>query len=497
MKSIKFIYTLFLAILVSSCSEETIDNVQVGTITGTVVTEGNFEPVQNARISTNPATSTVFTDENGEFILKNIPAQEYSVQARKDSLLTQFQGVEITADGEVNVVFEMKPETADNLAPKAPELVSPENNTEGLSRDVTFTWTSEDVDGDDLNYQLEIRNDRNNDVQTYSNISDTTYTVDNLNYGYKYFWQVRVSDSINEDVLSEVNTFSTLEFPKSRIAYVKKINGNNVIFSRDLNENEYQLTSANHNSFRPRKNHRTDKIAFLRTIGSQTHLFTMNLDGSGERQITSNIPVNGFKLDKVDFSWANDGASLVYPNFDKLYRVNATGDGTTQIYSEPDGKFITEVDVSNDNSRMALSVNDADGYNASIYLINNEGQRTNTIISNIQGALGGINLSVDNNKVLYARDVSGFESEDYRQLNSQLFVYNINTQETMNVSDNKPDGTNDLDPRFSPNEAEVIFVNTSNDGISQNNIYSTEINPGTTEENRALLYEDASMPDWE
>ena len=66
-------------------------------------------------------------------------------------------------------------------------LVSPENNSEGLSRNITFTWTSENVDDDDLNYQLEIRNDRNNNVQTYSNITDTTYTVDDLNYGYKYF----------------------------------------------------------------------------------------------------------------------------------------------------------------------------------------------------------------------------------------------------------------------------------------------------------------------
>ena len=42
MKSIKYIFTLFLAIVVLGCSEETIDNVQIGTITGTVVTEGNF-----------------------------------------------------------------------------------------------------------------------------------------------------------------------------------------------------------------------------------------------------------------------------------------------------------------------------------------------------------------------------------------------------------------------------------------------------------------------
>jgi len=497
MKKITYLFPLLLLCLVFGCSEDTIDNVSTGTITGTVVTDGDFEPVKNAKISTNPATSTVFTDENGEFIIADVPAMEYSVQARKDSLLSQFQGAEVIPNAEVNIVFEMKTEQSNNQSPGTPKLIAPEDNAEVSSIAVDFTWKASDAKEDELTYELEIKNDRNNEVLRFSEITDTTYSVSNLKYGYKYFWQIRVNDGVNEDVLSEVFTFKTLEFPKSRIAYVRKINGNNVIFSRDLNEEEYQLTSSEYNSFRPRKNRRTNKIAFLRTVGTQTQLFTMNLDGSNQHQITSNIPVNGFSLDQIDFSWANDGATLFYPNFDKLYKVNASGGGTELVYEEPDAKFITEVDVSNDGTRIALLTNKVNGYGASIYIINNQGEKVNTVISNVAGALGGLNISVDNKMVLYARDVSGFESNDYRRLNSQLFLYDLNTGKTRNISGNKTEGTNDLDPRFSPNEAEVIFVNTSNDGISTPTIFTAEINPGSNEENRTSLYENAFMPDWE
>ncbi|SKB65626.1 Carboxypeptidase regulatory-like domain-containing protein [Salegentibacter holothuriorum] len=496
MKNLKYIFPLLFIFISVGCSEDTIDALQSGSITGTVVGEGSFEPIENVRISTTPATSTVFTDENGEFVIENVAVDEYSVQARKEGFLTQFEGAEVLADSEISVIFEMQPENANNKKPNAPTLITPQDNAEGIQTVVDFTWNSQDAENDILTYELEIRNDRNNEVIRFTDLNDTVKKVEGLNYGYKYFWQVSVSDSLNEPVLSEVYSFNTLEFPKTRFIYVREMNNNNVIFARDLNGNEYQLTSENHNSFRPRKNHRTNKIAFLRTVGNQTHLFTMNLDGSVQTQITSNIPVNGFNLEKVDFSWANDGGSLVYPNFEKLYKVNVSGGGTSLIYEEPNDKFITEIDVSKDNSQIALLVNNANGYNAEIYTIDMSGNFMHSVISGLDGALGGLNLSVDNQRLLYTRDISGYESDDYRQLNSRMFIYNFNTNQSIDISDDKPEGTNDLDPRFSPNEAEVTYVNTSNDGISEMFIEQTLVEGGGTT-SRQELYSNAKMPDWE
>ncbi|MDT0689559.1 carboxypeptidase regulatory-like domain-containing protein [Salegentibacter sp. F188] len=498
MKNIKHILAVISLLLFSACSEDTIDALGSGTIAGTVVTEGTNEPIQNVRISTNPASSTVFTDENGIFILEDIAEGDYSVEARKEGLLTQFEGATVRPNTEVSVIFELEPESANNRQPEVPRLLSPADNATDVAIPVEFVWSSGDRDGDELVYELELRNGANDQVRTFSNITDTTYTVTDLNQGYKYFWQVKVSDSVNDPVLSPVFAFQTAQVSGGRYLYVKQINGNNVIFSSNGEGSEIQLTASDVNSFRPRRNNSSNKIAFLRTVGGRTQLFTMNSDGSNQFQVTSNISVNGYDMEKVGFSWANDGVSLVFPNFGDLYQVSATGGGIQRIYRTPNGKFITDVDVSEDDSTIALLTNDPNGYNGSIFTISPEGQLKQSVISGVDGALGSIDIAVDNSALLFTRDISEYENENNRQLDSRMFIYNFSSGEIKDISYNKPEGTNDLDPRFSPNEAEVIFVNTSNDGLSPLDIYTQSIGDDSNEnENRNLLFQNAKMPDWE
>jgi len=125
------------------------------------------------------------------------------------------------------------------------------------------------------------------------------------------------------------------------------------------------------------------------------------------------------------------------------------------------------------------------------------GNVLDNILSGVDGAASGLNLSVTNQKVLYSYDVSGFESTSYRRLDSRLFIYDWNTDTTIDISDNKPGGTNDLEPTFSPNEAFAIFTNTSNDGISQKDIYKIKVSNDGEEDTREQLYLNAFMPDWE
>ena len=58
--------------LLCGCSEDTIDGYVTGDLTGKVVKEGSNDPIENVRISTNPTSSTVFTNAEGEFVLENI-----------------------------------------------------------------------------------------------------------------------------------------------------------------------------------------------------------------------------------------------------------------------------------------------------------------------------------------------------------------------------------------------------------------------------------------
>ena len=498
MKIRTYILTLLaMMFLIAGCSEDTLDDTGVGTITGTVVEEGTNEPVENARISTNPATSTVFTDENGEFVLSEIPADDYSVEARKEGFLSQFEGASVLANSNVNVIFELEGETAGNKPPDSPTAVYPEDKAVEVPPSVTFKWTGVDPEEDDLTYQLEIRNESDEKIFVFQDIEDTTYTVEGLEYDQKYFWQVRASDDINDEVLSPLYSFRTMGIPvDSRILFTRIINGNSVIFAQGPDGDEYQLTSSANNSFRPRKNNSSGKIAFLRTVGNQTQLFTMDPDGSNKEQVTSGQPVRAFNMDQVDFAWANDGKSLLYPSFDRLYMVNASGGGTTEIFQTQNGDFITEVDVSEDDQTIALITNNSNGYDADLFTINFEGEIQQRILNNVEGALGGLDLSVQGDKLLYTYDSSGFRSDSYRRLDSDLFIYDLSNRQFQDLSLKKPAGTNDLDPRFSPNEAEVIFVNTSNDEISQKDVFVLQIN-SDEEDTRQLIIQDALMPDWE
>ncbi|MBQ4803576.1 carboxypeptidase regulatory-like domain-containing protein [Aquimarina sp. MMG015] len=480
---------------ITSCSEDTIDLEGLGAVRGRVVAVGTNEPLENVKISTNPSSSTVFTDADGEYIIENIPSGDYSLAAQRDGLLAQFEAISIIADRELEIVFEMDVETAGNRAPDAAILDSPADNSVDQPLEVTLVWTGSDPDDDALTYTITLRNDENSEVEVFENITDTTYTLTNLSYKVKYFWQVSSNDGINDSVNSSSFAFETMSPPNNRIVYTRSIDDNGVIYSADeQGSTEIQLTSETKNSFRPRRHVGTGKIAFLQSVGSQTHLFTMNEDGSQMMQVTSQVSVAGFNLGEIDFSWTENGAKLLFPNQDKLYSINADGSGLVLVYQTSNGDLISEVDTNDNNNVIVLKTNNLEGYEVTIFTINTSGTVLDTILSGVSGAAGSINLSVDGTKLLYSRDISGFESSEYRQLDSHIFIYNFDDSSNLDISIEKPAGTNDLDGRFSPNEASVIFVNTSNDGISQKNIQTMSI---LEIANRADLITSASMADWE
>lgn len=493
----KYIYNitsvLFLLFLVS-CSEEKIGDSEYGTVTGRVVNADSFVPIENVKILSSPTSSTVFTDADGKFTVSNVKTGEYSFQAQKDGFIAKFEATTVTANNTSEVVFELKTATANNKPPTVPVLVSPVDNSINQAVSLDLTWTDTDPDNDVLTFKVTLRNSSNSDVKTYDGIKDKKLTLTGLIYGTKYYWQVEATDGINTSVLSTVSAFTTLAFPTTRYLFVKTINGNNVIFTADDAGKQYQLTSSDKNYWRPRRNNQAQKIAFIGTNGSQNDIYTMNFDGTGIKRVTSSVPIAGFNSDYIDYSWNASGSELIYPNFDKLYKISSDGSGLTKIFQTPNGKFISECDWSADGSKIALKVNDANGYNVEIYVINTAGVVLTSILSGQTGAAGGLHFSVTGQKLVYTRDVAGFENLNYRQLDSRIFEYNFGAGTSTQIATEKILGTNDLDVRYSPNESELIFTNTSNDGISVKNIVKTTI--GATN-SRIILFSGTSMPDWE
>jgi TolB protein len=114
------------------------------------------------------------------------------------------------------------------------------------------------------------------------------------------------------------------------------------------------------------------------------------------------------------------------------------------------------------------------------------------LIENLPGIIERPSFSVDGKKVLFTQDLSGFEEPNGRQLNSHIFIVDIDSGELLDLSINKEDGTNDVNPRFSSNGAHIIFNNISNDGGSDPNLLTMNLEG----RNRTVLLSRAIMPDW-
>lgn len=498
-KILKYILILMLGVL-ASCSEDLIGESTKAIIKGTVVKKGTNTPIANVKISTSPTTTTVFTGTDGSFTITDAPVGDYSVKAEYTGYVTNYQGINLKNDGQtVTVVFEMSDDSSLNSSPSIPILVSPADNSVEQPLSLNLSWTATDPENDSLKFDLILKNANNTVVQNINGIKTKNYNVTNLQYNNTYFWQVAVSDGVNPKVFSETRQFKTVVTPTNRFHYVKKdTNGNYYIVSANESNVNFNLTTSSQNSFRPRLNNDANRVAFLRNVGGNFQIFTSKRDGSDMMQVT-NLPATGFSNAEIDFSWNKVGSQLIYANFDKLYRINSDGTGLTQIYSTGDGSLISECDWSYDGSKIALKTNNLSGYGVKIFIINMSGTVIQSVLSGGNGGAGGLNFSTDSKKLLYTRDVAGFENVQYRQLDSRIFIYDLdnNTQQDISSMSQKVNGTNDLDPRFSPNDAEVIFVNTSNDNVSAKSVVKISLTSINGNYPRAVLFTDAEMPDWE
>ncbi|MBQ4915366.1 carboxypeptidase regulatory-like domain-containing protein [Maribacter sp. MMG018] len=492
--------------LLVSCEEDTIGDEAFGTLEGKVVSNSFNIPLENVKITTNPSSTTVFTDKDGNFIIEDISIGDYSVQADKDDFETSFEPSTIYSNKTTTVVFELDSVASKNLQPAIPTLISPQDKATDISNPVQFVWSSSKNDSDTITYTFELRDGNTGEIQIFENLQDTTLTIDNLSVGANYFWQVTADDAITESTQSKISSFQLRGIENNRFLYVRTLNGNNVIFSggepaglnnSEVDQNEIQLTSSELNCYRPKANRTVNKIAYIRNQGGESHLFTMNLDGSGKTQLTKSIPIAGFRNDEIEFAWSNNGNVIYYPNFNSLYAINIDGSGLSKVYEAPSGEFITEVATNLSNNLIAIKTNDAAGYNVKIQTINPVSKSvTRTIIEGIPGAFGGLDYSINGNKILYTRDISGIENTQYRQLDSRIFEYDIANDNSIEIDTDKPTGYNNLDVSYAPNEGYVMYILTSNDGISEKKIYRKEINT-SDDADPELLFTNAFMPNWE
>lgn len=488
------IYLLVIFFLLTACREDTIELKTFGSLVGSVFEAGENVALEAVTISTTPATSLIVTDDFGRFELDNIEVGSYTVRAEKDGFKTVIESITVFENRVANVIIQLEPDSLTNAAPSMPNTPSPMDNSLAQPVEVMLSWMAEDTDKDELVYDILLCSSNQTDCEVVvMNHPENFLQLKDLRHNTVYFWQVVAKDNFSE-VSSSIWSFETQEFPNNRFVYAKKVGDEYQIFSSNEEGDLIQLTADAGSSWRPRISPNREQIAFLSNKGIDTHIFVMDKDGLNLRQVTQDLPIRGYNNMELDFSWSPDGSQLLYMNNAALFRIRLDGTGLNQVAEAPQGFTFSEVDWTGQQDLIVARVTGANTYESDIFLINEEGEYVQQIFSDIPGATGGLQFSIDGNLVLYTHDVSGFENETGRLLNSQIFLRDLTTNTTINVSQlsNKELGTNDLDPRFSPDGSKIIFVNTNNDGISRKQILVMDIDGRL----RTMLFDNATMPDW-
>jgi len=507
-------------LILFGCEPTTFDPNTVGQISGNVILEDLATPVEDVLISTNPATNLILTDENGNFSLDSLPLTTYSLRASKDGFIDELVTVDITEINKRDVTIVLRERLVTNQQPSIPARPFPLDQADSVALNVVLSWSSADPDDStQVTYDVYLINEETSLNQIAFSIRDTFLVVDDLQYGQTYYWQVTASDGVNEPVNGPVWSFQTIPFPDFPIHFVREENEKFVIYASegppedltDLDPNQngdvqlvletVQITDNQESCWRPRISPQRDKIAYLSRVGGQTHLFTMNRDGSERFQVTQSVPVSGYDEEELDFSWSPTGDQLIFMNFGRLYKINRNGTGLSLFAEAPAGWAFAEVDWK--ELVIAARLREFDPYSSAILFYSAfKGVPPDTILTQAgnqnSGRIGGPNLSPVVESFLYTRDIVGSTTSlQGRQVNAHIFEASgdsLNTKFDISAVSRglDIDGFNDLDAIYNPSGSMLIFVRRINDESEYGDLFISTTD-GTE---RFKLIEKARMPDW-
>lgn len=179
------------------------------------------------------------------------------------------------------------------------------------------------------------------------------------------------------------------------------------------------------------------------------------------------------------------------------------GTGLQLLATAPADRHFRECDWTAQNGgRLVVQTVGVNIYDAELYLLNTDGTSGTLLVGNLPGRLDSPSFSLDGSRVLYTRDAAGFDSPSGRQLDAHVFTQRLDGTSVLDVmatSNNsngsampKALGTNDLNPRYSPDGYSLLFINQPNDGLTPGDAWTME----TSGLARTKQFANAALPDW-
>ncbi|WP_439184215.1 carboxypeptidase-like regulatory domain-containing protein [Carboxylicivirga taeanensis] len=485
-----FLFVAF-SFIATSC-EDANDEFALGVLEGVVIDAQTQTPIVNALISTNPASQSTMTDAEGRFVLEELEAGDYVVTAKRFGYDSGLENVKIRKDkiSKVIVQLELSDEALGSVNISNP---IPADNQEDIDVSCVFRWKSSIVD-EDLVFQLTVYgSDSATPIFEVDQIADTFFVADELDYGKAHLWQVVAKK--NEQLLgqSPVWSFMTSSMPAFPFIFVKGQSEKKIYAAPAKGEENHRLLKVTtlQNSF-PRVNRHTDEILFSAVEDGSSKLFVLNEQGGDAKRVSS-LEIGGNHSKGIGFCWSPTGEHVLFCHYDKLYRINKDGSGLFKVSTAPAGRNYVFVDWSGIADKIVVQTRGVNIYDSEIYLMNPDGTDMVPIVENEDGRTEYPTFSIDGKYVIFTHDHANVNDPYGRMYDSRIKVFELATSAVTDISyKEKADGTNDLQPRYSPDGSQIIFVNTPNTGTGQKNIYVMDVDG----ENRELYFENAEMPEW-
>jgi len=482
-------------LLLSACKEEPFEPSITGSIQGQVKDAESGAPLENATVTTQPATDAVVTAADGLYEFSKIDTGTYKIIAEKLDYNSRILSVKVREDQTSSVTILLTPKEGAGINEvRFTGIFSPVEGALEQPVAPTLTWqTINEGSGDSVTYDVFLYpSDAPSKTRVAKGITDTSITVDPLAYNKVYHWQVKAMDEEGDATFSQTLSFKTMSIPDNAFFFVRKTDGNYEIMAYDFeNELSNQLTFNSYRDWAPKINPQNGRIAFVSDSLVNPYLYTMDKSGGNILKVTD-ISVDGYHNYGNAFDWDENQGKILFSHYQYLYEINADGSNLRAIATAPSGRHFREVEVSPDGSRLLVLTIGEKIYTSEIYIMDRNGSNRQMIIGDRNGIVRSPSWSIDGQSILFTHDVSGNESITGRMLDSRIFRYDLGSGETTNLSQNKPQGTNDMYPRFSPTGAQIIFTNVPNNDSRPPDIWVMDENG----ENREQLVTNGELPHW-
>jgi TolB protein len=447
-----YISVFFLSLLfLISCKEEPYEPITFGSIQGTVLKDWNEEPVVGAKISTSPTLTSVSTDSIGQFSFEDIETGEYTFTASKDGYNNRTEKVIVDEENNMLVRFYLSDKEAPDFGNEAIEMISPSEEETGLPIHIDFEWSykKDNYRGSPITTSLYSVNTETLEERLIAeNLSDSTFTATGFKFNTSYLWYLSVKADDSDLGATDMFRFKTQSIPKDLLVYCKEIDQSYEIFAYDsVTELSYQLTDHPSKDWFPRKAPFGDLIAFISNRDNENHIYTILPDGTDLKRITQ-IPVTGYHNNGTGFAWSPDAGYIIYPNNDKLIKVNKDGYDLQVLATAPVGRHFGQCDWSRYGNKIVVQTVGEFIYDSEIYIMNTDGSGMTLLVDNLPGRTESPCISFDGTEVYFTNDIAGLDAWDGTQLDSRLFKIHTDSTEIVQLEFAKNNGENIFYPKL-------------------------------------------------